>query len=82
MVLVLPDLQFLRDRLNEVVLCKQRQGYDTAGSLTQLKKLPESRFQAPRTLADPDRDGKLRKAYDGQQPIPGGVRGSSVAVCI
>ena len=39
---MLPNLKFLKNRLQDVILCKEKQGFDTAGMLTKLKKLPDS----------------------------------------
>jgi ADP-ribosylglycohydrolase len=39
---MIPEISFLRSRLNDVIICKQHQGYMTAGMLTELKKLPDS----------------------------------------
>jgi hypothetical protein len=48
---MLPDLAFLRSRLKEVIVCKQAQGFETAGVLSELKKLPES-YDALAELAE------------------------------
>ena len=64
---MLPRLQFLRSRLKEVIVCKQAQGFRTAGMLTELDKLPES-YDALAGLAQRLADLPFRDDWKYDEP--------------
>jgi ADP-ribosylglycohydrolase len=64
---MLPDLQLLRDRLQQVIICKQQQGYETAGMLTELKQSPES-YDALAGLAQRLADLPFRSDWRYSEP--------------
>lgn len=64
---MLPDTQFLKERLTNVVLCMEKQGFATAGMLTALKKLPDS-YDAIAELAQQVAELPMREDWQYREP--------------
>ena len=64
---MLPSVEFLRRRLEEVIACKAAQGHDTGGLLAELKRLADS-YDAIAAVARRLRDLPLRKDWPYEEP--------------
>ena len=64
---MLPDLQFLKNRLKQTIICKEKQGFQTAGMLTALKNLSES-YDAVAKLANEVAELPFRKNWPYREP--------------
>jgi ADP-ribosylglycohydrolase len=64
---MLPDLRFLRSTLKRVIVCKQEQGYQTNGMLTELEHLPQS-YDALAEFAQAVADLPLRADWKYREP--------------
>jgi ADP-ribosylglycohydrolase len=64
---MLPTLRFLKKRLKQVIICKRRQGYETAGLLEKLERLP-LRYDALADFAQTLTALPFRADWDYEEP--------------
>jgi hypothetical protein len=64
---MLPSPVFLRKRLEQLIACRAAQGHDTAGMLTELKRLPD-RYDVLTALAERLRNLPLLKDWPYEEP--------------
>ena len=64
---MIPDILFLKRRLKQVILGKEKQGFKTAGMLTALKKLPDS-YDAVVELAQQVAELPFREDWPYSEP--------------